>query len=188
MQFGAWADEYCVNVADVAHWVENTIADERIDADIDETTGYCLSTLCWLDTFDIRILAVETPVFNPGEGYIGTTDAWASPGKGPLAGEVWLLEAKSSESSSINHGYQEAAYLRAPWAIPGQGVVELQEPPTPDRIVTLLVQPGSVTPREWTRDQIPDLYAGFLACKKVYDQRKGITPTTLKQYRFKEIL
>ncbi len=179
----AWGREECTDFTDVPHWVENTVTDRRIDCDVDETTGYCLALLGWLGENDVRVLATETPVVNFTLDYIGTADGWVAVGD-----EVWLIDIKTSKGSSITHGYQLAAYLNAEYSIAGgQGICDLEVPPVPDRLVNLLVQHGSVRPREWTKKQIPELFAGFTACKQVYDQTSGVNPTTIKNHVYKEI-
>lgn len=67
----------------------------------------------FLDRWDVEVIATETPVAHTTIGYAGTADAWATFGRGDLAGARVLLDIKTGRAVYDETALQLTAYRHA---------------------------------------------------------------------------
>jgi hypothetical protein len=67
----------------------------------------------FLDRWDVDVIATETPVAHTTIGYAGTADAWATFGRGELAGARVLLDIKTGRGVYDSTALQLTAYRHA---------------------------------------------------------------------------
>jgi hypothetical protein len=97
----------------------------------------------FLDRWDVTVHATETPCANTTHLYAGTADAWATFGRGELAGLRVLLDIKTGRGVYDDAALQLAAYRYCDlWQPEGP---ESEEPlPPVDAVVVAHVLPDSV--------------------------------------------
>jgi hypothetical protein len=93
------------------------------DALLDVVNGY----VRFLEAFDVEPILTEIPVANRTWHYAGKPDAIVKMGRGPWAGEIALLDWKSSKSVYGDTALQCAAYARAEFGQVGEDEIELPE-------------------------------------------------------------
>jgi len=96
----------------------------------------------FLDRWDVTVHATETPCANTTHLYAGTADAWATFGRGELAGLRVLLDIKTGKGVYDDAALQLAAYRYCDLWQPDD---ETEEPlPPVDAVVVAHVLPDSV--------------------------------------------
>jgi hypothetical protein len=108
----------------------------------------------FLDRWDVEVHATETPCANTRYQYAGTADAWATFGRGELAGQRVLLDIKTGKGVYDEAALQLAAYRYCDlWQPHGP---ESEEPlPEVESVVVAHVLPdaGRLLPIEAGPDQ-----------------------------------
>lgn len=129
----------------------------------DELTPYVLAYQAWIERFTPEFLAVEEMVCSLEHGYAGTFDSIAK-----IAGEVWLLDIKTSKGYYPETAQQLAAYGRAEFIGRSGDPMQYAIPPI-DQYGVIHVRPegAELIPYDVTDAE----FDAFLAAKRQHQWR-----------------